>query len=65
MSEINYLTEVVFYTKVLVNDILVGSKRILDCAGVGFEKFDCISITLLLSNTIMHMVCFECIISCS
>ena len=29
------------YTKVLVNDILVGLERILDYAGVGLEKFDC------------------------
>ena len=35
------ITEVVFYTKVLVHDILVGLERILDCAGVGLERFDC------------------------
>ena len=34
--------EVVFYTKVLVNDILVGLERILDYAGVGLERLDCI-----------------------
>ena len=38
------ITEVVFYTKVLVNDILVEVKRILGvcvyCAGVGLERFD-------------------------
>ena len=35
------ISEVVFYTKVLVNDILVGLERILDYAGVGLERFDC------------------------
>ena len=35
------ITEVVFYTKVLVNDILVGLERILDYAGVGLERFNC------------------------
>ena len=35
------VTEVVFYTKVLVNDILVGLERILDHAGVRLEKFNC------------------------
>ena len=32
------ITEVVFYAKVLVNDILVGLERILDYAGVGLER---------------------------
>ena len=31
------VTEVVFYTKVLVNDILVGLERILDYTGVHRE----------------------------
>ena len=31
------ITEVVFYTKVLVNDILVVLERILDYAGVRLE----------------------------
>ena len=31
-----------FYTKVLLNDILVRLDRILDYAGVGLERFDCI-----------------------
>ena len=35
------ITVVVFYTKVLVNDILVRLDRILDYAGVGLERFDC------------------------
>ena len=35
------ITEVVFYTKVLVNDILVGLERIVDYTGGGLEKFDC------------------------
>ena len=35
------ITEVVFYTKMLVNDIWVRLERILDYAGVGFERFDC------------------------
>ena len=35
------ITEVVFYTKVLVNDILVGLERILDYAGIGLERFVC------------------------
>ena len=35
-------TEVVFYTKVLVNDILVRLQRTLDYAGVGLERSDCI-----------------------
>ena len=34
------ITEVVFYTKMLVNDISVGLERILDYAGVGLERFD-------------------------
>ena len=34
-------TEVVFYTKVLVNDILVRLQRTLDYTGVGLERFDC------------------------
>ena len=33
------ITEVVFYTKLLVNDILVELERILDYAGVGLERF--------------------------
>jgi len=37
------ITEVVFYLKVLVNDILVGLERILDYTGVGLETFDCSS----------------------
>ena len=32
-----------FYTKVLVNDNLVGLERILDYAGIGLERFDCIT----------------------
>ena len=36
------ITEIVFCTKVLVNDILVGLERILDYVGVGLERFDCI-----------------------
>ena len=36
------ITEVVFYTKVLVNDILAGLERILDYAGVRLERFSCI-----------------------
>ena len=39
------ITEVVFYTKVLVNDILVGLERILDYAGVGLERFHCINLS--------------------
>ena len=39
-------TEIVFYTKVLVTDILVGLERILDNTGVGLERFDC-SLTIL------------------
>ena len=35
------ITEVVFYTKVLVHDIMVGLERILDYTGVGLEGFDC------------------------
>ena len=34
------ITEVVFYTKVLVNDILVGLERILHYADVRLERFD-------------------------
>ena len=37
------ITEVVFYTKVLVNDILVRLERILDYTGVGLERFDCMN----------------------
>ena len=33
------ITEVVFYTKLLVNDILVRLERILDYTGVGLERF--------------------------
>ena len=36
------ITEVVFFTKVLVNYTLVGLERILDYTGVGSEKFGCI-----------------------
>ena len=35
------ITEVVFYTKVLVNNILVGLEDILDYTGVGLERFNC------------------------
>ena len=35
------ITEVVFYTKVSVNDILVRLERILDHTGVGLDRFDC------------------------
>ena len=35
------ITEIVFYAKVLVNDILVGLERILDYTGVGLERFNC------------------------
>ena len=35
------ITEVVFYTKVLVNNILVGLDKILDYAGVRLERLDC------------------------
>ena len=35
------IVNVVFYTKVLVNNILIGLERILDYAGVGLKKFDC------------------------
>ena len=35
------ITEVVFYAKVLVNDIVVGLEKVVDCAGVGLERFDC------------------------
>jgi len=34
------ITEVAFYTKLLVNDILAGLERILDYAGVGLERSD-------------------------
>ena len=37
------ITEVVFYTKVLVNEILVRLETILDYAGVELERFDCIN----------------------
>ena len=37
------ITEVVFYAKVLENDIVVGFERILDYIGVGLERFDCTS----------------------
>ena len=33
------ITEVVFYTKALASDTLVGLERILDCAGIGLEMF--------------------------
>ena len=36
------ITEVVFYTNVLVNDILVRLERILDYTGVRLERFNCI-----------------------
>ena len=39
------ITEVVLYTKVLVNDILVRLERILDYAGVGLERFNCTDMT--------------------
>ena len=33
--------QVIFYTKVLVNDILVGLVTILDYTGVRLEKLNC------------------------
>ena len=38
------ITEVVFYTEVLVYDNLVGLERILDYTGVRLERFGCILI---------------------
>ena len=35
------ITEVIFYTKVLIHDILVGLERILDYAGIRLERFNC------------------------
>ena len=35
------ITEVVFYTKVLVNKILVRLERIVDYVGVRLERFHC------------------------
>ena len=35
------IIEFVFYTKALVNDILVGLEMILDYTGVGLERFVC------------------------
>ena len=45
-----HITEIVFYTKVLVNDILVGLKRILDYAGVRLERFGCTVLYCILSH---------------
>ena len=41
------ITEVVFYTKVLINDILVGLERMLDYIGVGLDRYDCTSYGLM------------------
>ena len=38
-----HITEVVFYTKVSVYDILVRLEEIMDYAGVGLERFNCSS----------------------
>ena len=43
------ITEV-FYTKVLVNDILVRLERILDYAGVGLERFNCKHFKMIQNN---------------
>ena len=45
------ITEVVFYTKVLVNDILVRLERILDYAGVGLKRSTvCLQMTICLDT---------------
>ena len=50
------ITEVVFYTKLLVNDILVGIERILDYAGVGLERFGCTSLEHTLYFFFCHLM---------
>ena len=54
------IIELVFYTKALVNDILVGLERILDYAGAGLERFYCTKNRLNFKNLCKSFL--ECLI---